>query len=83
MKIVIAPDSFKESLSADQCCQAIKAGFSAIFPDAEYICLPVADGGEGTLNALLYEDETDLQKVKVCNPLGQRINAHYGIIDDV
>lgn len=36
MKIVIAPDSFKESLSADKCCQAIKAGFSTVFPDAHY-----------------------------------------------
>ena len=42
MKIVIAPDSFKESLSAEKCCQAIKAGFSTIFPDAHYICLPIA-----------------------------------------
>lgn len=47
MKIVIAPDSFKESLSAEKCCQAIKAGFSTLFPDANYICLPIADGGEG------------------------------------
>lgn len=46
MKIVIAPDSFKESLSAEKCCQAIKAGFSTLFPDAHYICLPIADGGE-------------------------------------
>ena len=38
MKIVIAPDSFKESLSAEKCCQAIKAGFSTLFPDAHYIC---------------------------------------------
>lgn len=43
MKIVIAPDSFKESLSADKCCQAIKAGFSTVFPDARYVCLPIAD----------------------------------------
>ena len=42
MKIVIAPDSFKESLSAEKCCQAIKAGFSTLFPDAHYICLPIA-----------------------------------------
>ena len=51
MKIVIAPDSFKESLSAEKCCQAIKAGFSTLFPDANYICLPIADGGEGTVDA--------------------------------
>ncbi|ECY5279627.1 glycerate kinase, partial [Salmonella enterica subsp. enterica serovar Agama] len=53
MKIVIAPDSFKESLSADKCCQAIKAGFSAVFPDARYVCLPIADGGEGTVDAMV------------------------------
>ena len=53
MKIVIAPDSFKESLSAEKCCQAIKAGFSTLFPDAHYICLPIADGGEGTVDAMV------------------------------
>ena len=53
MKIVIAPDSFKESLSAEKCCQAIKAGFSTLFPDANYICLPIADGGEGTVDAMV------------------------------
>lgn len=53
MKIVIAPDSFKESLSADKCCQAIKAGFSTVFPDARYVCLPIADGGEGTVDAMV------------------------------
>ncbi|MCV5390135.1 glycerate kinase, partial [Escherichia coli] len=52
MKIVIAPDSFKESLSAEKCCLAIKAGFSTLFPDAHYICLPIADGGEGTVDAM-------------------------------
>ncbi|EFA6759493.1 hypothetical protein C5N39_003107 [Escherichia coli] len=45
MKIVIAPDSFKESLSAEKCCQAIKAGFSTLFPDANYICLRMAAKG--------------------------------------
>ncbi|WP_373446350.1 glycerate kinase, partial [Salmonella enterica] len=53
MKIVIAPDSFKESLSADKCCQAIKAGFLTVFPDARYVCLPIADGGEGTVDAMV------------------------------
>ncbi|WP_207392990.1 glycerate kinase, partial [Klebsiella pneumoniae] len=47
MKIIIAPDSFKESVSASRCAQAIKAGFTSIFPQAECICLPIADGGEG------------------------------------
>lgn len=51
MKIVIAPDSFKESLSALQVATQIELGFRDIFPDAQYIKLPVADGGEGTVEA--------------------------------
>lgn len=49
MKIVIAPDSFKESLSALQVATQIELGFRDIFPDAQYIKLPVASGGEGRL----------------------------------
>ncbi|MCX9930592.1 glycerate kinase [Escherichia coli] len=47
MKIVIAPDSYKESLSASEVAQAIEKGFREIFPDAQYVSVPVADGGEG------------------------------------
>ena len=53
MKIIIAPDSFKESVSASRCAQAIKAGFVSIFPQAECVCLPIADGGEGTVEAMV------------------------------
>ena len=53
MKIVIAPDSYKESLSALEVAAAIEAGFSEIFPDAEYVKIPVADGGEGTVEAMV------------------------------
>ena len=48
MKIVIAPDSYKESLSASEVAQAIEKGFREIFPDAQYVSIPVADGGAGT-----------------------------------
>ena len=51
MKIVIAPDSFKESLSASEVADAIEAGFVDVFPDAEIFKLPVADGGEGSTDA--------------------------------
>ena len=51
-KIVIAPDSFKESLSALQVAEAIKSGFKSVYPDAEYRLVPMADGGEGTVEAL-------------------------------
>ncbi|MDQ7863603.1 glycerate kinase [Peribacillus frigoritolerans] len=53
MKIVIAPDSFKESLPSDQVARAIQSGFQSIFPKAEYHLLPIADGGEGTVQALV------------------------------
>ena len=53
MKIVIAPDSYKESLSAMEVAIQIEAGFREIYPDAEYIKLPVADGGEGTVDAMV------------------------------
>jgi glycerate kinase len=53
MKIVIAPDSFKESLTALAVADAIEAGIREFFPDAEYVKLPVADGGEGTVQAMI------------------------------
>ena len=53
MKIVIAPDSYKESLSALDVASAIEAGFRDIFPDAHYVKIPVADGGEGTVEAMV------------------------------
>lgn len=52
MKIVIAPDSYKESLSASEVAQAIEKGFREIFPDAQYVSLPVADG-ERTMEAMI------------------------------
>ncbi|EHY3462888.1 glycerate kinase [Escherichia coli] len=82
MKIVIAPDSFKESLSAEKCCQAIKAGFSTIFPDAHYICLPIADGGEGTVEAMVAATGGNIVKLEVCGPMGEKVNAFYGITGD-
>ncbi len=71
MKIVIAPDSFKESLSAEKCCQAIKAGFSTIFPDAHYICLPIADGGEGTVEAMVAATGGNIVTLEVCRADGR------------
>ena len=50
---VLAPDSFKESMNATIACRAMQAGIHAVIPDAECICVPMADGGEGTVDALL------------------------------
>ncbi len=82
MKIVIAPDSYKESLSALQVASAIEAGFRDIFPDAEYIKLPVADGGEGTVEAMVAATQGKIVKVTVTGPLGEPVDAFYGLSGD-
>ncbi len=53
MKLVIAPDSFKESLSARAVAEAIAAGWARVYPDSELLLCPMADGGEGTVDAVL------------------------------
>lgn len=61
MKIVIAPDSFKESLTAKQVCDAVEKGFSEVFPQAQYVHLPLADGGEGTVDILMQGLEGEIR----------------------
>ena len=83
MKIVIAPDSFKESLSAIEVCDAIERGFKKTFPKVTYIKTPVADGGEGSLDAIR-QNLTSAQNIsiKVKAHLGNIITANYLINDD-
>ncbi|HCR3982374.1 TPA: glycerate kinase [Kluyvera ascorbata] len=82
MKIVIAPDSYKESLSALEVASAIEAGFREIYPDAEYIKLPVADGGEGTVEAMVAATQGRMVEVEVTGPLGEPVQGFYGISGD-
>lgn len=82
MKIVIAPDSFKESLSAERTAQAIKKGFEEIFPDAQYVCLPIADGGEGTVEAMIAATRGKLVTLTVTGPMSQPVKAFYGVTGD-
>lgn len=82
MKIVIAPDSFKECLTAAQVASAIETGFKEILPDAQYIKVPVADGGEGTLQSLVDATGGHLIEVPVTGPLGHQIQAEFGILGD-
>lgn len=77
MNILIAPDSFKESLDAIDVCNAIKEGFSQVYPNAEYHLLPLADGGEGTSSVLSYVLDGHWQQIKVHDPLMRRITAKY------
>lgn len=82
MKILIAPDSFKESLNALEVCRAIKSGFTQIFPDADYTLLPMADGGEGTSAVLSYALGGRWKEVRVHNPMMQPIIAKYLLLPD-
>ncbi|MEK4310514.1 glycerate kinase [Bacillus sp. FSL P2-0092] len=82
MKIVIAPDSFKESLSAYEVSCAIERGFHAILPDAEYIKLPMADGGEGTVQSLVDATGGYMINQVVTGPLGDPVDAFFGMLGD-
>jgi len=82
MKIVIAPDSYKESLSALDVATAIEQGFREIFPQAEYIKLPVADGGEGTVEAMVAATQGRIVEVAVTGPLGAQVEGFYGLSGD-
>ena len=82
MKILIAPDSFKESLDALDVCHAIQSGFSQVFPDADYTLLPMADGGEGTSAVLSYVLGGRWKEVRVHDPLMRPITAKYLLLPD-
>lgn len=75
MKIVIAPDSFKESLTALQVSNAIEKGFKEILKNAEYIKIPMADGGEGTVQSLVDATNGKIIKKEVIGPLGKPVEA--------
>jgi len=80
MKIVIAPDSFKESLSALEAAIAIEKGFKRQFPDAKYVKVPMADGGEGTVQSLVDATGGGIFLKKVTGPLGEPVEAFFGIL---
>jgi glycerate kinase len=81
MKIIIAPNSFKGSISATQAARAIGLGVREVFPSAEVIEIPVADGGEGTVEALVSSHKGSYEWVNVEGPLGDPVLASYGLID--
>ncbi|MBX9974062.1 glycerate kinase [Cytobacillus firmus] len=82
MKIVIAPDSFKESLSALDAANAIERGFKFIFPEADYKKMPMADGGEGTVRSLVDATEGTIIERTVTGPLGEPVKAFFGLMGD-
>lgn len=82
MKIVIAPDSFKESLSALDVATQIELGFRDVFPAASYVKLPVADGGEGTVDAMVAATQGKIVNLTVTGPSGEPVDAFYGLSGD-
>ncbi len=82
MKIVIAPQSFKGSMSALQAADAIARGIQRVLPDAEMIRVPVADGGDGTLDAMVNATGGTFHEAKVIGPLGSPVDARWGVLGD-
>ena len=80
MKTVIAIDSFKGSMTSMEAGNAAAAGVKAVFPDAEIVVRPLADGGEGTVEALTTGMGGRMETALVSDPLGRKISASYGIL---
>ena len=81
MKTVIAIDSFKGSMTSMEAGNAAAAGVKAVFPDAEIVVRPLADGGEGTVEALTTGMGGRMETALVSDPLGRKISASYGILE--
>ncbi|WP_341348065.1 glycerate kinase [Paenibacillus sp. FSL H3-0469] len=79
---VLAPDSFKESMTAKEVCTAMETGLRKIYPEATYIHVPMADGGEGTVQSLVDASGGEIHYLEVTGPLGQPVMAQFGILGD-
>ena len=82
MRIIIAPDSFKESLSALYVAQAIERGVLSVIPTAQTGCVPMADGGEGSLDAVLAATQGQRHQALVMDANGRDVQADWGLIDN-
>ncbi len=82
MKILVAPDSFKGSLTALEVAEAIEKGIKNYKSNIKVDLLPLADGGEGTVQSLVDATQGEIIKEKVTGPLGKKVKAHYGILGD-
>jgi glycerate 2-kinase len=82
MKFVLAPDSFKESMSAKRAALAMEKGIKNVFPDAECVIVPMADGGEGTVESLVEATSGRIVKTEVTGPCGKKVMAEYGLLGE-
>lgn len=79
-KILVAPDSFKGSLTALEACEAMTTGIRRALPDAEIVEIPMADGGEGTVQSLVDATDGKVIEAEVVGPLGDPVTAKYGLL---
>ncbi|MFZ5631355.1 MAG: glycerate kinase [Bacillota bacterium] len=82
MKVLVAVDSFKGSLSSLEAAKAITAGIHRVFPEATVLAVPMADGGEGTVQALVAATGGETITVTVTGPLGTPVNAEFGLLPE-
>jgi glycerate kinase len=82
MKIVVAPDSYKGNMRSAVVCEIIRAAILSEAPDAEVLAFPMADGGEGTVDAVVAATGGEFRELEVCGPLGEPVNARYGLLPD-
>ena len=81
MKVVVAPNAFKGTLTATQAAAAIARGVREVFPDADVIEVPVADGGDGTVEALVTARRGEYRTATIEGPLGDPVEARFGLVD--
>ena len=79
MKVVLAADGFKECLTASQVCEALRVGILRARPDVQVVSVPMADGGEGTVEVISKAWAAELRHIDVCDPLGKPVRAAYGL----
>ena len=82
MRVIIAPDSYKGSVSALEVARAMQRGVQTVFPHAEIQLVPIADGGEGTVEAMVASTGGTVVKKTVQGPLGTSVEAYYGLLGD-
>jgi glycerate 2-kinase len=83
MRVVIAPDKFKGSLSAAEAARAMSRGVASVCPDAIIDCVPMADGGEGTVDALVAATGGSFHDASVSGPRGELVTARFGLLGDL
>lgn len=82
MKVVVAIDSFKGSLTSVEAGEAVKKGIENVYSDAQVIVKPLADGGEGTVDALVQGLDGRYEYIDVTGPVGRKVKSKYGIVED-